>query len=168
MATRWFLSSSGRVFQINNVEKITFGSPLIAQGTYRDSPPVISGGAAVVEAGSSADPQSTSVAGGTTQTVTDQTTYFDIVAPSSVVEDDAFTHLAPRYLFSPFPMVFFETTDAISTNPTGTSFSTEPPDVPPTTGGHFEVFDGDCCFPWNEDCGIFNVAPPGWSVGQSS
>lgn len=59
---------------------------------FRDSPPVVVGGAAGAGALSS-DP-TVSVAGGSTQTVTGFSD--NIVAPSSVIQDDAFTHVPKR------------------------------------------------------------------------
>lgn len=161
--TRWFRDSNGRISQINGILEITFGSPLIGTGYYRDSPPVVVGGAAGMDATSEAV---AAVAGGTTQTVTGFTQH--IVAPSSVIQDDAFTHVPLRVIFFPVPIVFFRTVDDLTpTNPTVSSFPIESPldrTVPQDT---FDVFNLDCCFAWGEDCAIWNVAPPGWAVGES-
>lgn len=62
---------------------------------FRDSPPVVVGGASAHSGGT--DPVQ-SVAGGTTQTVDPglSTSVVSIVAPSSVVQDDAYTHIPKR------------------------------------------------------------------------
>lgn len=161
--TRWFRDSNGRISQINNILEITFGSPLVASGYYRDSPPVVVGGAAAYD---SVDENGVSVAGGTTQTVTGFTDY--ITAPSSVVEDDAYTHIVPRVLWFPIPVVFFRTVDDLTpTNPDVTTFPVEAPPDRTSPQDTFDVFNLDCCFAWGEDCAIFNSPPPGWSPGVS-
>lgn len=163
--TRWFRDSNGRISQINGILEITFGSPLVGTGYYRDSPPVVVGGAAAL--GSTVPQEILVVAGGSTQTIGGGLTE-SIVAPSSVVEDDAFTHVPLRAIFFPVPIVFFRTVDDLTpTNPDTNTFEIESPldrSVPKDT---FDTFNLDCCFAWGEDCAIWNVAPPGWSVGDS-
>lgn len=159
--TRWFRDSNGKISQVNNVLQITITSPLVARDTYRDSPPTVVGGAASDGGSVSA----VSVAGGSTQTIT-HGVVTDIVAPSAVVEDDNFTHVAPRILWGPLPLCFIRTKDGPGpvANPDNTTFPIDPPSG---VGADFDAFDVDCVFSWGDDCAIFNVAPPGWSVGDS-
>jgi hypothetical protein len=160
---RWFRDSNGKVSQINNVVEITFGSPLIANGYYRDKPPIVVGGASISGEGVSRA-VAASVAGGVDPDVaiTSVTNTVSAKGASSVLQDDDFTHVDLRFIWSPVPLVFFRTTDdLIIANPDGTSF----PIARPVT--NFEVFNVDCVFGWGEDCEIWNVPPPGWSVGDS-
>lgn len=158
--TRWFRDTNGRISQIDRVTQITIATPLIANGYYRDSPPIVNGGAGVLE--QTFTGQSVAVAGGSTQTITDVGgTAIKIVAPSSVLQDDAFTHTDLRFIWSPVPLVFFKTADALTaSNPDDSTFSKTRPI------GTFDTFDVDCVFYFNEDCEIFNSAPPGWEPGS--
>lgn len=161
--TRWFRDSNGRISQINQILEITFGTPKVALGYYRDSPPVVVGGAAALDGTGNGD---IAVAGGTTQTVTGFGDH--IVAPSSVIQDDAFTHVDLRVIYSPIPIVFFRTVEDLTpTNPDTTTFPIDNPPDRTSPKDEFDTFNLDCCFAWGEDCAIFNVAPAGWSVGDS-
>lgn len=159
--TYYFRDSNGRVSQINGVTKITIATPLVANGYYRDSPPVVVGGAA---AASPSDQANISVAGGTTQIITNPagTVAQNIVAPSSVIQDDAFTHTDLRFIWSPIPLIFFKTVNAITpANPDDTTFSKTRP------VGTFDTFDVDCFFWLNEDCAVFNAPPQGFAKTDS-
>lgn len=163
--TRWFRDSNGRISQVNNVLEITFGSPLVGNGYYRDSPPVVVGGAAAL--GSTIPQEILVVAGGSTQTVAGLTE--NITADSSVIEDDAFTHVPLRVTFFPVPMVFFRTKDDLTpTNPDTNTFPIASPLQRTPAKDEFDTFNLDCCFAWGDDCAIWNVSPPGWSVGNPS
>ena len=158
--TYYFRDSNGRISQINGVTQITVATPLVAQGFYRDSPPVVVGGASSTGGAG----QIVSVAGGSSQTVANPagTVPLNIVAPSSVLQDDAFTHTDLRFIWFPIPLIFFKTTNAItSANPDDTTFSKTRPI------GNFDTFDVDCMFWMNEDCAVFNSPPQGWEKTES-
>lgn len=162
--TRWFRDSNGKVSQINNVSKITFGSPLVANSYYRDKPPIIVGGAAGLLGASG----QIAIAGGTDPQVTLGAGTITIEGDSSVLQDDDFTHEPLRFIWAPTPMVFFAIVDGTApTNPDTTTFPIDRPEDRTAPKDTFDTFDVDCVFAWGEDCAIFNVAPPGWSVGDS-
>lgn len=135
--TRYVALLTGKVYQINNVTAITISSPSVTDGTYRDSPPTVVGGAA---AGNSAV-AAISVAGGTTQTTGGLSPSTVITAPASVVQDDTFTHTAPRDYVAKVALLVITTSDGIATY--------------------------DCFFKFAEVAGVFNAPPPGWVVTAS-
>lgn len=150
--TYYVATKDNKVYQIDNVTAITISSPLISNGLYRDSPPVVVGGASAIIGATVL-----SVVGGSSQTIGSGTD--SIVAPSSVIQDDAFTHVVPRYENGPVGIVFFTTTNGIAPTPTGASFTTTPPTVP---AGNFYVVATDCFWMLDEIQGVFNKAPQGW------
>ncbi len=155
--TYYFRDSNGRVSQINGVTKITVATPLVAQGFYRDSPPVVVGGAA---AANKADTFSMAISGGVIQTIVGLTDY--ILGPSSTAQDESYTHTDLRFIWFPVPLIFFKTVNAItSANPDDTTFSKTRPI------GTFDTFDADCMFWFNEDCGLFNAPPQGFQKTES-
>jgi len=164
--TFYFLANSGKIYQINNVVLITFASPLLANGTYRDDPPVIPGGGAVALAETTLGSTINAQLGGGMEPVVATSSggveYVYVTGKSSVLQSDSFAHVAPRNLFEPMSMVFFETSWGGASNPIGTTF----PIAAPAT--NFAVFDVDCAFPWTKNCGIFNAAPQGWIQKQTS
>jgi hypothetical protein len=160
---RWFRDSNGKVSQVNNVLEITFASPLIAEGHYRDEPPVVVGGASVagISGGSVLNAR---IAGGVNPTTSAVSVSAQVNAKgaSSTLQDDNFLHTPLRFIWAPMSLVFFRTWNGLTaTNPDGTTFALARPTL------DFEVFNVDCVFDWGEDCSIFNAAPPGWSVGES-
>ncbi len=163
--TRWFRDSNGKISQINKVVEITFATPSVANSYYRDKPPIVVGGAAISNGPGVAVNTAAvaAIAGGVDpQVAVTAGVSMQATGASSVLQDDDFLHVALRFIWAPIPLVFFRTTDdLIVANPDSTSF----PLARPVTD--FEAFNVDCVFSWSEDCGIFNVAPPGWSVGES-
>jgi hypothetical protein len=157
--TYYVATKDAKVYQVNNVTAITIGSPMVSNGTYRDNPPVVVGGAA----GSFGADGSASVAGGVSPTVTFDTVSDTVEASgaSSVVEDDGYTHVAPRFLNSPVGYLFLTTDAGIATAPTSNSFTTTAPST------DFYVYDVDCFFLLDEVIGVFNAAPPGWQNQRS-
>lgn len=156
--TYYVTMKNGKTFQVNNVESITIATPLISNGTYRDSPPVVVGGAA----GALGADASASVAGGVSPTVTlSAGISAQAVGASSVAQDDSYTHVVPRFLNSPLGMVFITTSAGIATAPTNATFSTAAP------GANFDVVDCDCIFPLDELLGIYNSPPQGFSPNRS-
>lgn len=133
--TRYVALLTGKVYQINNVTAIAISSPSVTDGTYRDSPPTVVGGAAAFDAS-----PVLSVAGGTTQTIGGGPSV-SITADASVVQDDQFTHTAPRDYTSKVALLVFTTSDGIATY--------------------------DCFFKLAEVAGVFNSAPPGWPGANS-
>lgn len=98
------LLENGNQIKIENAVVET-RKPLVIYDTemYRDKPSLVVGGAGLV--GATADPFEMTIAGGATQTVTKHPTegdgvggYVDIVAPSSVVQEDDYTHIPKRYI----------------------------------------------------------------------
>lgn len=162
-STRWFKDDNGKIYQIDNVVQITIASPLIARGTFRDSPPVVPAAAGVIVA---ADSTTLIVPGGVTPAIAFDPAVavepFTVNSPSSIAQDDAFAHVDLRFVFGPEPMIFFETSDALATNPDSSTFSKTRPAT------DFEAFDVDCCFGWTPDCGVFNSPPPGWAPGSDT
>lgn len=160
--TYYIATKDAKVYQINNVTAITIATPLVSNGTYRDSPPATSGGGA----GALGADASVSVSGGVDPIVTLDGILNTAVATaaSSIEQDDTFVHVAPRYLNSPIGFVFFTTTAGIATAPTGTTFSTTPPTTP---GGNFSVVDCDCAFLLDEIVGWYNAPPQGWAPTRS-
>lgn len=157
--TYYVATKDAKVYQINNVETITVGSPMVSDGTYRDNPPVVVGGAA----GAFGADGSASVAGGVSPTVTFDTVSdtVEAVGASSVLQDDAYAHVAPRFLNSPVGFIFFTTTAAIATAPDNTTFTT----TAPTT--NFYTYNVDCIFLLDEVIGVFNAPPQGFSPTRS-
>jgi hypothetical protein len=155
--TYYVATKDAKVYQINNVEAITVASPMVSNGTYRDQPPVVVGGAA----GAKGADASASVAGGVNPTVTFGVDDVEATADSSVEQDDAYAHVAPRFLNSPLGIVFFTTAAGISTAPTNSTFTT----TAPTT--HFYVVDADCFFMLDEVVGVFNSPVQGWDPKRS-
>lgn len=157
--TYYVASKDAKIYQINNVESITIGSPLVSNGTYRDNPPVVPGGAA----GALGAAASASVAGGVAPTVTLDGILGTAEASgeSSVIQDDAYAHIAPRFLNAPIGYVFFTTSAGISTAPTNSSFTTTPPST------DFYVYEADCFFFLDEIIGVFNAPPQGWTPTRS-
>jgi hypothetical protein len=176
----WFKDDSGEWSQINNVIGIVVATPLVARGTYRDKPPVTpaaAGGAAALETGPS--DVAMQIVGGVTPTVTltegsvGGFVTVETSAPSSIAEDDDYTHEPLRYVFGPEPVIFFRTADAESPAlPDATTFSTDRPAVPTladlASGGAFPIFEGDCFFPWTKNCGVRNTPPYGQTVFDPS
>lgn len=162
-SNKWFLSDSGKVFMIRNVTKVTIGTPLIARSYYRDLPPVIAGG---ISAWDGVD-EAIIATIGVNPSATGFTDY--VKAVSSVEESDDYAHEKLRFVWHPEPMIFFETTDdATATNPTSATFPIERPADRTPAEDTFDAFDVDACFPWTENCGVFNVPPPGWSPGSET
>lgn len=155
--TYYVATKDSKVYQINDVTAITIGSPLVSNGTFRDQVPVVVGGAAIAR-GTDA---SASVSGGVNPTVTSGISEVQVQADSSVVQDDTYTHVAPRFLHSPIGYVFFTTSAGIATAPTNSSFTITPPST------DFYVYDVDCFFFLDEIIGVFNAAPPGFSPTRS-
>lgn len=159
--TYYVATKDAKVYQINNVEAITIGSPMVSNGTYRDNPPVVVGGGAAAFGASA----SASVAGGVNPTIALTTASspesIEVTADSSVVQDDAYTHVEPRFLNAPIGYVFFTTSAGIATAPTSNSFTTTPPST------DFYVYDVDCFFFLDELIGVFNAPPQGWSPTRS-
>lgn len=156
--TYYVATKDSKVWQINNVTAITVASPLVSNGTYRDNPPVVVGGAA----GALGASASASVAGGVSPTVnTTAGVSAEAIGESSVVEDDAYAHVAPRFLNSPIGMVFFTTTAGIATAPTSSTFTTTPPST------DFYVVECDCNFMLDEVIGWFNAPPVGLTPQRS-
>jgi hypothetical protein len=157
--TYYVATKDAKVYQINNVEKITIGSPMVANGTYRDQNAVVVGGGA----GALGADASASVAGGVQPQVTLDSVLGTAQATgdSSILQDDTFNHIAPRFLYAPIGYVFFTTSAGIATAPTNTSFTITPP---PTD---FYVYDVDCFFLLEEVVGVFNAPPPGFSPTKS-
>jgi hypothetical protein len=177
----WFKDDSGEWSQINNVIDIVVATPLVARGNYRDNPPVTpaaGGGAITASDGTNAMEASMQIIGGVTPTVTQAATalddaYVTVSSPSSILQDDNYTHEPLRYVFGPEPIIFFRTADAGSpTLPDDTTFSTDRPLVPAiadlSSGGFFTVFEGDCFFPWTKNCGVRNTPPYGQTVYDPS
>ncbi len=130
--TRFVVLQNSRVYQVNNVTAIAIASPSVINGTYRDQPPTVVGGAGVK------DTTSLVVAGGVTPVVTPPGGYTGttIVIPSSTAQDDQYAHVAPRDYTSKIAYFVFTTTTGLSTY--------------------------DCLFLLSEVVGIFNAAPPGY------
>jgi hypothetical protein len=159
--TYFVTMKNGKTFQCNNVTAITIATPLVSNGTYRDEPSVVVGGAA----GALGPAAEASVAGGVAPSVTlTAGISAEASADSSVVQSDSYTHIVPRYLNSPLGLVFITTDAGIATAPTNASFSTTPPTVP---AGFFSGVDGDCLFPLEEILGIYNAAPQGFAPNRS-
>lgn len=159
--TYYVATKDSKVYQVNNVTAITIASPLISNGTYRDQPPVVVGGASGM-LGTAAD---ASVAGGVNPSVTlTAGISAQATAASSVEQDDAYAHVAPRYKNSPIGFLFLTTTAGIATAPTGSTFSTTPPTVP---AGNFGIVNCDCVFLLDEVTGCFNAPPQGWTPTES-
>lgn len=134
----------------------------MANGTYRDEPSVVVGGAA----GALGADASASVAGGVNPSVTlTAGISAEATADSSVVEADSYQHVEPRYMFSPIALLFITTDAGIATAPTGATFPTDPPTLtPPDT---FNVVECDCLFPLEEVLGVYNASPQGFSPTRS-
>lgn len=171
----WFKDIEGKWSQINGVIDIVIATPLVGRGTYRDKPPVTPASAAQVVGDLGSTPGSNQVQGGVTpvaaSTVVTGSVYQNtLISPSSIVEDDDYTHEPLRYVFGPEPMIFFKTSVAGSPAlPDDTTYSTDRPDVPAlgslTSGGTFTVITGDCFFGWDyKRCGVSNAPPQGWVV----
>lgn len=160
--TYYFRDTNGRISQINGVTKITFATPLIADGWYRDKPPIVVGGAAASASGgvfTDIELQAV-IAGGVQPTSTGGTV--TATGASSVLQDDDYTHAELRFIWAPVPLVFFKTVNAITaSNPDDSTFSKTRP------VGTFDSFDADCIFSWGEDCAIFNAPPQGWEKTES-
>lgn len=100
----WFLVEGGTQGKVENALRQTRRNIIVYdKEMYRDKPSLVVGGAALV--GATADPFVTSVAGGVTQTVTKVPTagdgvagYVNITAPSSVAQEDDYTHTPKRYI----------------------------------------------------------------------
>lgn len=154
----------GTVTQVAGVITVTIISPLVADGTYRDSPPVVTGGAFAASpdiAGSQA--VSGQIAGGVDPTVTigASPNTLEIIGASSVAEDDAYTHEPLRFKFGPVPLIHFYTENAvIPATPVDADF----PMALPTT--NFRVVKADCFFFMDEVRGVTNVPPPGFVVAS--
>lgn len=142
----------GTVVQVGGVTDVTIVSPLVGNGTYRDEPPIVAGGASAVATPAVGDPVAISVAGGSSQTVNGSTDY--ILAPSSVLQSDSFAHVDLRFKFGPIAMIFFTTENGMT--PT-TTF----PMARPVT--NFNVVTADCFFMLDDVRGVSNVAPPGFT-----
>lgn len=174
--TMWFKDDQKKWNQINNVEAWVIAFPNVARGWYRDKPPAVPG-ASVVAGGVSStgvitllsSPQV--IIGGVAPVITEMqpTGSSDLVlimsGDSSIAQDDDFLHTALRYIIGPEPIIFFKTSFAgAPALPDATTFSTERPVVPPSTGGHFPVIEGDCFFPYTTNCGLTNCPPQGWVI----
>lgn len=155
--TYYVATKDSKVYQINDVTAITIGSPLISNGTYRDSPPVVVGGAA----GALGADASASVSGGVNPQIAVGASQAEATGDSSVSQDDAYTHVEPRYLNAPIGYVFFTTSAGIAPEPGDNSFTTSAP----TTD--FYVYECDCFFVLDEVVGVFNAPPAGFSPTRS-
>lgn len=163
-----YLKTSRTPVQVNNVTAITIASPLVANGTYRDEPPIVVGGAgaAVMDSTNTTGTLTSSIAGGVEPTVTIGATdnQLTLIGKSSVLQSDSYLHTAPRFLFSPIALVFFTTSNAIAATPTGSSFSTTSPTVP---GGNFGIVACDVVFKLDEVIGWTDTSPQGFSPTSS-
>lgn len=150
--TRYVELDTGVVRQINNITTIDLVTVSVVNGTYRDSPPVVVGGAGgagfvvydpVDEAATTAS-TSFSIAGGVNPQVTVSPSmdyYITAEGASTVLQDDNYTHTAPRSLTTPTAFWKFTTTDGITTY--------------------------DCFFLFNSVVGVFNAPPGGFLVTDS-
>lgn len=146
--TRYVRLKAGGVDQVNNVTGIAISSPTVINGTFRDTPPVVVGGAAAGAAIGTSAEISIQVAGGVSPTSTSGTATGPPVTAtasasgdSSVLQDDHFTHTAPRSLSEPIALWVFTTDDGLATY--------------------------DVVYLFDEVIGITNVAPQGWVIGTS-
>ena len=150
--TRYVELDTGVVRQINNVTAIDLVTVSVVNGTYRDSPPVVVGGAGGVGAeeyipssgttGSTAIP-SFGIAGGMNPQVTTSglTGFITATGASSVLQDDQYTHTSPRSLTTPTAFWKFTTSDGITTY--------------------------DCFFLFTAVLGVTNSPPPGFIPTES-
>lgn len=144
---------NGQVEEVIDVVAITIGSPLIANGYYRDTPPpVVGAAAAFFGLGDAA-----TISGGVNITASAGVTD-SLIGGSSIDQDDRYAHVDLRFVFSPIACVFFTTENFPATEPTGSSF----PMARPVT--NFAVVEADCLFKWDEIKGWTNTAPPGFPV----
>ncbi len=167
----WFKDDQGKWSQINGVTDWVIVTPLVARGTYRDKPPAIPGAAAVIggDNGGTLAVSAAQIIGGVTPVVVSTTVgsnhLLTLSAASTLAQDDDFLHTALRYTIGPEPIILFKTSVTGSPAlPDATTYPTERPDVPPTTGGKFPIITGDCVFPWTKNCGLTNTPPQGWTV----
>lgn len=173
----WFKDDSGKWSQINGVTDWVIVTPLVARGTYRNTPPAMPAAAAgaVFNPSSTEGTTSAQIAGGVAPTVTpilagSDTIGFTISADSSISKDDNFLQEVLRYAIGPEPIILFKTSVTGSPAlPDATTYSTDRPAVPSvadglTSGGKFGIITGDCVFPWTKNCGLTNTPPQGWVV----
>lgn len=140
---------NGTVVQIGGVTAITIISPLVANGTYRDTPPPLGGAAAVNFTSSLA-----TLTGGADVTTTG-TIESSVIGQSSIKEDDRYAHVDLRFAFGPIAFVSFTTENAVAPEPVEADF----PMARPAT--NFKVVVGDCLWKLDEVKGWSNVPPPG-------
>ncbi len=139
--TRYVVLLNSKVYQVNNVVSTAISSVTVTDGTYRDQPPVVVGGAAISSDPSNTQVISASIAGGAMVSTTVVGSSVEALGTSSVVEDDTYTHVAPRDYIAKVALLVFTTSDGITTY--------------------------DCFFKLAEVAGVFNAAPQGWSPTQS-
>lgn len=158
---------NGRIAEVANVTAYAIISPVIQDGTYRDTPPVV--GAAASIAGSlvtsyALEPIVTSIgpatiAGGVTPTLSDDTgiSKVSVSSPSSILQDDRYTHNVPRFAYHPECLLVFTTSNAGTlTYPTATQGTTSY-SASTSTGSY------DSVFRWKDVKGWTNTAPQGWA-----
>lgn len=155
--TRYVRLKNGKVDQVNNVVSISYATLDVVDGTYRDSPPVIVGGASAAASSYTTSPNTPSagltevinlspvsaqVSGGVNP-VSSATGVATATASgaSSVLQDDAYLHVAPRPKTTPCALLVITTDDGIATY--------------------------DCIWKWNEVISVTNAPPPGWVVTES-
>lgn len=144
---------NGTVVQIGGVTKVTIISPLVANGTYRDTPPPVIASAVVMFAGADA----ATLTGGADVTTTG-TVDKSVIGQSSIKEDDRYAHVDLRFVFGPIAFISFTTENAIAPEPVEADF----PMARPTT--NFKVVEADCLWKLDEVKGFTNVPPPGFTV----
>jgi hypothetical protein len=143
---------NGTVVQVGGVTKITIISPLVANGTYRDTPPPVTGSAA----GSTGSSVAT-INGGVD--ITFSGAFVDtLIGNSSIDEDDRYAHVDLRFVFGPIAFVSFTTENVIASVPVEADF----PMARPTT--NFKVVEADCLWKLDEVKGWSNIEPPGFVV----
>lgn len=144
---------NGTVVQVGGVTAITIISPLVANGTFRDTPPPVVASAVVMFAGADV----ATLTGGADVTTTG-TVDKSVISNSSIKVDDRYAHVDLRFAFGPIAFVSFTTENAIAPEPVEADF----PMARPTTD--FKVVVADCLWKLEEVKGWSNVPPPGFVV----